>query len=52
VIVLGVAVAGVFTAGLTLIAFSVAGAAIVLTGSFSGAMIGLMWRTESEVLAP
>ena len=44
VIVLGIlAVAGVFTAGLTLIAFLVAGAAIVLTGStLSGTMIGFM----------
>jgi hypothetical protein len=44
VIVLGIlAVAGVFAAALTLIAFLVAGAAIVLTGStLSGTMIGFM----------
>ena len=44
VIVLGIlAVAGVFTQGLTLIAFLVAGAAIVLTGgSLSGTMTGFM----------
>jgi hypothetical protein len=44
VIVLGIlAVAGIFTQGLTLIAFLVAGAAIVLTGSsLSGTMTGLM----------
>ena len=44
VIVLGIlAVTGVFTAGLTLIAFLIAGAAIVLTGStLSGTMIGFM----------
>jgi hypothetical protein len=44
VIVLGIlAVAGVFTANLTLIAFLVAGAAIVLTGStLSGTMMGFM----------
>ena len=44
VIVLGIlAVAGVFSAGLTLIAFLVAGAAIVLTGgTLSGTMIGFM----------
>jgi hypothetical protein len=44
VIVLGIlAVAGIFTQGLTLIAFLVAGAAIVLTGSsLSGTMTGFM----------
>jgi hypothetical protein len=44
VIVLGIlAVAGVFTTNLTLIAFLVAGAAIVLTGStLSGTMMGFM----------
>jgi hypothetical protein len=44
VIVLGIlAVAGIFPAALTLIAFLVAGAAIVLTGStLSGTMIGFM----------
>jgi hypothetical protein len=43
-IVLGIlAVTGVLAAGLTLIAFLVAGAAIVLTGSaLSGTMIGFM----------
>jgi hypothetical protein len=47
VIVLGIlAVAGVFSAGLTLIAFLVAGAALVLTGStLSGTMIGFMRPT-------
>jgi hypothetical protein len=47
VIVLGIlAVAGVFSAGLTLIAFLVAGAALVLTGStLSGTMIGFMRST-------
>ena len=52
-IVLGIlAVAGVFTATLTLIAFMVAGAAIVLTGStLSGTMIGFMrpTRTTAQV---
>jgi hypothetical protein len=44
VIVLGIlAVAGLFTQNLTLIAFLVAGAAIVLTGSsLSGTMTGFM----------
>jgi len=44
VIVLGIlAVAGVYTTGLTLIALLIAGAAIVLTGSsLSGSMTGLM----------
>jgi uncharacterized membrane protein len=43
-IVLGIlAVTGVFAAGLTQIAFLIAGAAIVLTGSTrSGTMIGFM----------
>jgi hypothetical protein len=52
VIVLGIlAVAGVFTASLTLIAFLVAGAAIVLTGStLSGTMMGFM--RPSGVTAP
>jgi hypothetical protein len=47
VIVLGIlAVAGVFSAALTLIAFLVAGAALVLTGStLSGTMIGFMRPT-------
>ena len=49
VIVLGIlAVAGVFTTGLTLIALLVAGTAIVLTGSsLSGSMTGLM-RPETS----
>jgi hypothetical protein len=44
VIVLGIlAVAGVYTTGLSLIALLIAGAAIVLTGSsLSGSMTGLM----------
>jgi hypothetical protein len=47
VIVLGIlAVAGILTGPLTLIAFLVAGAALVLTGStLSGAMTGLMRPT-------
>jgi len=47
VIVLGIlAVAGIFTQNLTLIAFLVAGAAIVLTGSsLSGTMTGFMRPT-------
>jgi hypothetical protein len=50
VIVLGIlAVAGVFTTGLTLIALLVAGTAIVLTGSsLSGSMTGLMRPVTSS----
>jgi ABC-type microcin C transport system duplicated ATPase subunit YejF len=49
-IVLGIlAVAGVFTTGLTLIALLVAGTAIVLTGSsLSGSMTGLMRPATSS----
>jgi hypothetical protein len=48
-IVLGIlAVAGIFTQGLTLIAFLVAGAAIVLTGSsLSGTMTGFMRPSDT-----
>jgi hypothetical protein len=53
VIVLGIlAVAGIFTQGLTLIAFLVAGAAIVLTGStLSGTMTGFMRPTGASAPA-
>jgi hypothetical protein len=53
VIVLGIlAVAGVFSANLTLIAFLVAGAAIVLTGStLSGTMMGFM-RPSGAAVSP
>lgn len=53
VIVLGIlAVSGVYTAALTLIALLVAGAAIVLTGStLSGTMIGFMRSSPTTVTA-
>lgn len=53
VILLGIlAVAGIFTQGLTLIAFLVAGAAIVLTGStLSGTMTGFMRPTGASAPA-
>lgn len=53
VIVLGIlAVSGIFTVNLTLIAFLVAGSAIVLTGStLSGTMIGFMRSTPPAATA-
>ena len=53
VILLGIlAVVGIFTQGLTLIAFLVAGAAIVLTGStLSGTMTGFMRPTGASAPA-
>jgi hypothetical protein len=53
VVVLGIlAVAGIYTAGLTLIALLVAGAAIVMTGStLSGTMIGFMRTSPASVQA-
>ncbi|HTZ03942.1 MAG TPA: hypothetical protein VMC05_16535 [Xanthobacteraceae bacterium] len=53
VIVLGIlAVSGIFTASLTLVALLVAGAAIVLTGStLSGTMIGFMRSSPAPLAA-
>ena len=53
VIVLGIlAVSGIFTASLTLVALLVAGAAIVLTGStLSGTMIGFMRSSPAPLTA-